>query len=60
MRFRISVISVTNWPIVWLQISKGTKQKVEQPEIFAAKFLAYFVQKELKRSQTSRKFVFSS
>jgi hypothetical protein len=60
MRFCISVISATNWLIVWLQISKGTKQEVEQPDTFAAKFLAYIVQKELKRSQTSGKFVFSS
>jgi hypothetical protein len=35
-RFRISVISVTNWPIVWPQNSKGAKQKVKKPDNFAA------------------------
>jgi hypothetical protein len=56
MRFRISDISVTNWPIVRPQISKEAKQKVAQLD----KFAADFVQKELKRGRTSGKYVFSS
>jgi hypothetical protein len=36
-RFPISIISLTNWPIVQPQISKGAKQKVEKPDKFAAK-----------------------
>jgi hypothetical protein len=41
MIFQISVISVPNWPIVRLKNSKGAKQKVEQPDKFAAKFCQF-------------------